>query len=237
MLKRLAKSSIVLALASFAIGSYIRLVYRTTRWTLLGREHFQAAADGGKGVIIAFWHGRLLMGAAIRRETGLPVYMLISAHRDGEIVARGVKGFGVEFIRGSASNPKKAGKNKHGASAIGQMIAALEKGSVVGFTPDGPRGPGEIVKPGVIKLAQMSGAPVVPAAYSVTRGKHMSSWDRFLLAAPFSRGYYLAGKPITVPNDASAADLEDFRLNLETALKDVTHKVDALAGRRDVEKE
>jgi len=74
MLKRLARSSIILALASFAIGSYIRLVYGTTRWTLRGLEHFQTAADGGKGVIIAFWHGRLLMGAAIRRETGLFVF-------------------------------------------------------------------------------------------------------------------------------------------------------------------
>ncbi|WP_411818924.1 lysophospholipid acyltransferase family protein [Hyphococcus formosus] len=237
MLKRLAKSPFILLMASYAIGAYIRLVYGTTRWTLMGREYFESAVAQNKGVILAFWHGRLLMGAAIRKETDLPVYMLISAHRDGEIIAKGVRGFGIEFIRGSASNPKKASKNKHGASAIAQMIAALEEGSVVGFTPDGPKGPRETVKPGVIKLAQMSGAPIIPAAYSVSRGTRLSTWDRFLLAAPLSKGYYRAGPPITVPASASPEDLENIRLNLERALKDVTQKVDMLAGRSDLEKE
>lgn len=232
MLKRLARSAFAMRLASAAIGLYIRLVYATSRWTVTGREHVAAAETGGKGVILAFWHGRLLMAAAIRRETGRRVYMLISAHRDGEIIARGVSGFGIEFIRGSAANPDKPGKNKSGASAIAQMLAALETGAVVGFTPDGPKGPAGRVKPGVVRLAQMSGAPIVPAAYSISRGRHMKSWDRFLLAAPFSRGYYVAGAPIRVPADADAQMRERLRLEVEAALAAVTADADKRAGRK-----
>jgi hypothetical protein len=233
MLKRLLKSAFVLHLASLLVGAYIRLVYATSRWTVIGRDHVGAA---GGGAILAFWHGRLLMGAALRRQTGRRVFMLISAHRDGEIIARGVSGFGVEFIRGSAANPDKPGKNKSGASAIAQMIAALQDGALVGFTPDGPRGPGERVKPGIIRLAQMSGAPIIPAAYSINRGKHLSSWDRFLLAAPFAKGYYVAGAPIHVPADADADKREALRQELEIAIGDVTRDADARAGRAAVEK-
>lgn len=233
MLKRLSQSAVSMRIASLAIGAYIRLVHGTSRWTLSGREHFDQAHQNGQGVILAFWHGRMLMGPMVRRETGARVFMLISAHRDGEIIANAVKGFGVEFIRGSAANPKKPGKEKSGASAIAQMVAALNDGAVVGFTPDGPRGPAERVKPGVIRLAQMSGAPIMPAAYSASRGKHMNSWDRFLLAAPFSKGYYQAAEPIYVPADASAEKLEAIRQELEQALLGVTADVDRRAGRQD----
>ncbi|WP_375211125.1 lysophospholipid acyltransferase family protein, partial [Hyphococcus sp.] len=123
-------------------------------------------------------------------------------------------------------------KNKSGASAIAQMAAALRENAIVGFTPDGPRGPGETLKPGVIRLAQMSGAPIIPAAYSVSRGKRLSTWDRFLLAAPFSRGYYVAGAPITVPAEASGETLDRIRADVEAALIAVTREADALAGRK-----
>lgn len=235
MLKRFARSGAAMRLASSMIGGYIRLVHATSRWTVIGREHVSAAEEAGKGVILAFWHGRLLMAAAIRRETERPVYMLISAHRDGEIIARGVSGFGVDFIRGSAADPKKPGKDKSGASAIAQMVAALHDGAIVGFTPDGPRGPGERVKPGVIRLAQMSGAPIIPAAYSVNRAKRLSTWDRFLLAAPFSKGYYVAGAPIHVPAGADKDAREALRVKVESALLAVTADADRRAGRNDNE--
>ncbi len=231
MLKRIAKSAFAARLASVAIGAYIRLVHATSRWTFSGREHFEAAAAEGKGVILAFWHGRLLMVPTVRGETNSRVFMLISAHRDGEIIARGVSSFGVEFIRGSAANPKKPGKNKSGASAIAQIAAALKQGHVVGVTPDGPRGPGEKVQKGVIRLAQMTGAPILPAAYSVSRGKRLKTWDRFLLAAPFSKGVYAAGPPVKIPPENDPETVETARQTVENALLRVTQQADALAGR------
>jgi hypothetical protein len=232
MLKRLYRSTFAMRLASLCIGAYIRLVQATSRWTVEGFEHFDDAAGEGHGVILAFWHGRLLMAPAVRGKTDRRVFMLISAHRDGEIIANGVKNFGVEFIRGSATSKDKPGKEKRGASAIAQMIAALENGGVVGFTPDGPTGPGEKVKPGVIRLAQLSGAPIIPAAYSTSRGARLNTWDRFLLAAPFSKGYYLAGPPISVPPNADANEKEMLRRKVESALSDITEKADQRAGRQ-----
>jgi len=231
MFKRLAKSALAAHIASFVIGLYIRLIHATSRWRFIGREYFDAAAAHERGVILTFWHGRLLMAPTLRGETDRRVFMLISAHRDGEIIANGVKSFGVEFIRGSAANPKKPAKNKSGAPALTQMIAALKDGHIVGITPDGPRGPGMRANKGVIKLAQMTGAPIIPAAYSVSRGRRLNSWDKFLLAAPFSRGYYVAGAPITVPADADFDTVEAARLALEDALNAATAKADDLASK------
>lgn len=231
MFKRLAKSAFAARIASALINAYIRLVHGTSRWDFVGREHFDAADAIGKGVILAFWHGRMLMAPTVRRETDKRVFMLISNHRDGEIIANGVKSFGVEFIRGSAANPNKPEKNKSGAPAIAQMIDVLSEGHIVGLTPDGPRGPSEKVKKGVIRLAQMTGAPIVPAAYAVTRGRRLKTWDGFLLAAPFSHGFYVAGPAIAVPEENDPETLESARLKVENALLSVTRKADALAGR------
>lgn len=233
MLKRFVKSAFAAGLASVLIAAYIRLVHATSRWTFIGKDDFEAAAAEGRGVILAFWHGRLLMAPTVRSETERRVFMLISAHRDGEIIANGVRSFGVEFIRGSAANPKKPEKNKDGAPAIIQMAEALKNGHVVGVTPDGPRGPGEKVNKGVIRLAQMTGALIVPAAYSTSRGKRLSTWDRFLVAAPFSKGVYIAGKPISVPAEKTPEAVESARQSVENALIDVTRRADEFASRKD----
>jgi len=235
MFKRFAKSAFAARLAAFIIGAYIRLVIATMRWTPVGREHFDAAEQAGKGVIVAFWHGRMMMMPRLCQETHRQVFMLTSVNRDGEIIANAVRSFDVKFIRGSAANPKKPTKNKGGASAVAQILAALENGDVVGVTPDGPRGPGEKLQTGVIKLAQMSGAPIVPAGISIARGRRLSTWDRFLFAAPFSRGFYVAGPPIWVGPENDAETLESTRRKVENALASVTQTADSLAGRKDAE--
>lgn len=233
MLKRFVKSAFAAQLASALIAAYIRLVHATSHWSFVGKDDFEAAAAEGRGVILAFWHGRLLMAPTVRSETDQRVFMLISAHRDGEIIANGVRSFGVEFIRGSAANPKKPEKNKDGAPAIIQMAEALKNGHVVGVTPDGPRGPGEKVSKGVIRLAQMTGALIVPAAYSTSRGRSLSTWDRFLVAAPFSKGVYMAGKPIAVTTEKTPEAVESARQSVENALIDVTRRADEFVSRKD----
>ena len=231
MFKRIAKSAFAAKIASFAIGVYMRLVYKTSRWRFINLDRLRAAEAEGRGVVLAFWHGRMMMIGPARNMTEKQVYMLISTHRDGEIIANAVGGFGVKFIRGSAANPKKKDKNKSGAPAITQMLAALKDGEIVGVTPDGPRGPGERAKFGVVRLAHMAGAPIIPVAYSTSRGKQLGTWDKFLLAAPFSQGYYVVGAPIRVSPDARPGDFEAVRQELETALNDATREADRLAGR------
>jgi lysophospholipid acyltransferase (LPLAT)-like uncharacterized protein len=230
-LKRIGASRMGGRIASGLIAAYIRVVYRTSRWRYIGREHADPLDAEGRGFIVAFWHQRLLLGAVVRRETDKRVFMLISAHRDGEIIANAVSPFGVELIRGSAANPRKREKGKSGAPALAQMLAALETGEIVGFTPDGPRGPRGIAQPGVIRLAQLSGAPILPAAYSVSRGRFLDTWDRFLLAAPFSRGCFVAREPIRVARDATPEMIEEAREMLQKALTEASEEADRAVGR------
>lgn len=232
-LRTLIRSPLAGAVASGAIAGYIRLVEATSRTDHIGREHADALLASGKGFIVAFWHARLLMGATIRGETDRAATMLISAHRDGEIIANAVRGFGVDLIRGSAADPKKPERNKSGASAVAGMIGALEQGSIVGVTPDGPRGPAEVAKVGVIKLAALSGAPILPGAYSASKGPRLGTWDRFLLPSPFSRLVFAARPPIRVDRHADAAALESARARLEAELKAAARIADEAAGRKD----
>lgn len=230
--KRILKSKAAGAAVSAGISAYIRLVAATSRTTFVGRAHADRLLSGDKGFILAFWHSRLLMGAIMRKEADRSVHMLISTHRDGELIAAAVRGFGVEMIRGSAHDPKKPEKNKSGAPAVAAMAAALKSGAVVGMTPDGPRGPAEIAKIGAVRLAAMTGAPILPAGYAASRAKRLATWDRFVLTLPFSRMAFAARAPIHVEPGADDKALDAARLRLEAELNAAVADAEAaLQGR------
>jgi hypothetical protein len=230
-IRRFLRSAFAARIATAFVTSYIRMVFATSRFEEIGREHADALVAGGRGFIVAFWHQRLLMGAVIRRQTTRRVFMLISTHRDGEIIANAVRPFGIELIRGSAANPKKAEKDKGGAPAIAQMIAALNEAGVVGMTPDGPRGPSRKVQPGIIRLAQLSGAPILPGAYSASPALRLKTWDRFLLALPFCRGVFVGEAPISVSREATPEEIEASRQMLEARLNSCADRADRAVGR------
>lgn len=231
MIKRFLKSPMVAGLASFLISLYLRAVRASSSQRLTDRRYFDEALARGDGVILTFWHGRLAMTPFMKRETTARVYMLASAGRDGEIILNGVRGFGVDFIRGSAANPKKAHRQKRGASAIAQMIAALGDGQVVAITPDGPRGPRESVQAGVLKISQMSGAPIIPVGPSASRAKLFDSWDRFMLPTPFAKLHFVLGPPITVPKKIGPDEVASLSRTVQGAIRTVTADADRLAGR------
>jgi hypothetical protein len=218
ILKRILRSGAAGAIISAGVAAYIRFVAATSRTIFVGREHADALLEGEKGFILAFWHARLLMGPIVRKEADRPVHMLISTHRDGELIAAAVRGFGIEMIRGSAHDPKKPEKNRSGAPAVAAMSAALKKGAIVGMTPDGPRGPAETAKIGAVRLAAMTGAPILPAGYAASRALRLATWDRFVLTWPFSRLAFAARPPIHVEPGASEEALEGARRRLEAEL-------------------
>ncbi len=231
MLKSIIKSQAVASLGAHMAALYLRVLDATCRKTIVGRDRFDEARARGRGVILAFWHGRLMLAPFVRRETDAEINMLISNHRDGEIIAKAVRGFGIKFIRGSSANLRKPGKSKHGAPAVAQMLAALERGEVVAITPDGPRGPAETFQVGAIRLAQRSGAAIIVAGASATRGLRMKSWDRFFLAMPFARFLYVASEPIIVPENADAEAIEQIRLEAQSRLSEATKAADEMAGK------
>lgn len=115
----------------------------------------------GKSVIFAFWHGRQLMMPLAYR--GKLAYILISQHRDGELIDRVISRFGFRSVRGSTT--------RGGNAALRQLIRYGRTGADLVITPDGPRGPQGTVQEGVIHLAKMTGLPIVPVTVAYSKKK------------------------------------------------------------------
>ena len=225
-MKRLLRMTAVQNAIAWVAAAYMRLVYATGRWTVIGFEHMKARLDEDKPFIGCFWHGRMLMWPAFWRF-GKPAAMLISNHQDGRLIARTIAHFGIGTVTGSSS--------RGGAAALRDMAQTLAASCSIVVTPDGPRGPRMRTAPGVAMVAKLSGVPVLPAAYSTTRAITLGSWDRFLLALPFGRGVYVIGEPIHVARDADADAVELARQQIEARLNQLTHEADRLCGRKPVE--
>lgn len=165
-----------------------------------------------RAVIWAFWHNRLfifpyLFERIVRTRRGAA---LTSASKDGEIVAAVIERFGVQPIRGSSS--------RRGFPAWREMKRALDAGFDIGITPDGPRGPRHHVNPGVLLLAQRTGAPIMPARIRYSSCWRLKSWDGFMIPKPFSRVEVTLDEPFDFSASADAAAFERERARLEEIL-------------------
>ncbi len=212
--------------------AFIRFTHRTTRWRWEGREHLQKVIDDKTPVIFAFWHSRLLMMCPRMEESPLPIRVLVSQNRDGEVISNVVRRFGQDTIRGSTRNPNKT-KDKGSGPAVLEMLRHLRSGGSGAITPDGPRGPCCVAQTGATMLSAQSGVPIIPLSYSTNFAKTLSSWDRFLFALPFGRGAFVVGHPILPPEADDEAALEEHRVNLEDTLTSLMHRADMIVGRQD----
>ncbi len=233
LFRNLAKTGAARAAAGTLIAWYVRLVFLTGRWQVIGREHARPLFDARQPFVGCFWHGRLLMMAPAWTTRAMTMTMLISRHRDGDIIARAMGHFGVGAARGSTAKP--GATDKGGTDALRQMMKIIKAGNCIGITPDGPRGPRMRVATGIVQIARLTGLPIVPATFSARRRKVMGSWDRFILAWPFTSGVILWGKPIPVPRDLDAAGIEAKRLEVEQALNALTAEADRLCGHDPIE--
>jgi hypothetical protein len=219
--RRLWRNASLHRLMCWVIQLYIRVVYLTNRWTVAGGERPHRLRAEGRSFILAFWHGRLLM-IPMAWQRLAPMHMLISAHRDGRIIADAVTHFGVQSIAGST--------RRGGSAALRAMLQRLEAGDCVGVTPDGPRGPAAIASLGIVNLARLSGVPIVPIVFATSRRRVLRSWDRFHLALPFGRGVFLWGEPIAIARDLDAEGLAAARLLVETRMNELARDADRRVG-------
>ncbi len=158
------------------------------------------------------WHNRLLIFPFVLRRffSNRRGAALISASRDGELLADAITRFGFDVVRGSSS--------RLGASAILQLTDVLASGRDVVITPDGPRGPAYELGPGIIFLAQKSGAAVLPVNMEYSRCWRLKSWDRFILPRPFAKIRVIIGQPHRVRSTSTVDDFEAERLRLQDAM-------------------
>ena len=216
-MRRAFSNETVKRLVSVLAAFLIRLIRRTVRLRTHGREVVELFAEQGTRYIHVFWHAHLLM--MVYSYVGPRLVFMISRHRDGELIARTVARFGYVAARGSST--------RGGLAAWREMLREMKRGSDIGFTPDGPRGPARRVQPGCILAAQRSGTPIVPVAVGATRCWRLKTWDRFVVPKPASRVLMAYGEPLTFEPDEH---LDAATARLERALHDLEQFAEHHAG-------
>ena len=206
-------------LAAALIFALARGLAATVRFQVHDTSGYFSAAPQGK-IIFTIWHNRLALALILyrryvaRRDPGRKLVALVSASRDGGMLARILEHFGVQPVRGSSS--------RRGAQALREMVSWGERGHDLAITPDGPRGPRYVVQEGVISTAQLTGLPIVPVAYHLNWKICMKSWDRFQMPLPFARCQITVGHVVRVPHEATDSEREALRQQLEAELRAIT---------------
>jgi lysophospholipid acyltransferase (LPLAT)-like uncharacterized protein len=197
----------------------LRGLYATLRPVYVPQNVFRDLLADGKPFVIAAWHGRLLYLLHLTRWCrDRDCTALVSRSQDGELVSQIAERFGLAPTRGSSS--------RGGARGLLEMVSKVQQGYIAGVTPDGPRGPRYHVQPGVVTIAQKTGAPILPFTYNARWKAVLRSWDRCLVPLPFSRVVVVYGTPIYVPGGASADVLEAKRQEIEGCLHRITSVAD-----------
>jgi len=194
----------------------LRLCGKSCRIKVLGEEEYRGLRKEKKPIIFLTWHGRLFLVPYFFRKRG--VSALVSPSKDGEILAQVGAGWGYRLFRGSSSHSI--------VRAWVEMKKELQNGGELIIIPDGPRGPGHELKPGCLKLAQETGAFLVPFSFSASRKRFLKTWDTFLFFYPFSKIVAVYGKPLIVGPASDEEGLEKERLRAEKALLDLDLEAD-----------
>lgn len=200
----------------FLAALFIRALRATLRVRHINVDAVESLHRAGGHYIIAFWHCHILMMVFCRFQR--PICVMISQHRDGEMIARTMEKFRVDPARGSST--------RGGTAALREMIRIAAAGSNLAFTPDGPRGPRCVAQVGVVTAARMTGFPVIPIAFIAEHKRRLRSWDRFEVPRPFSRGMFVYGNPIPVPRELDVAGVEEYRVRIERSMNELVDEAE-----------
>ncbi|MEO8909294.1 MAG: lysophospholipid acyltransferase family protein [Gemmatimonadaceae bacterium] len=175
--------------AALLLGrGFLQILGHTWRLRVVKGERVTKLREGGNPFIFSIWHGQLLVGLWHHRHEGVTV--LISEHRDGEMVARAAQSLGYGLIRGSTT--------RGGGRALISLVRELRDGHEIAITPDGPRGPAGKFAPGALVAAQRSDVFILPVGVSASRSWRLRSWDRLMIPKPFARVTIAYGPPTKV---------------------------------------
>ena len=204
------------------IPPLLRLHALSLRYRVEGLEAVHELLAAGKPVLLASWHGRVLLLPFHLR--GLLQTLMISRSRDGERIATICERIGYSTVRGSSSLA--------GARALREIVRLLKDNYVVGHAADGPRGPAGEIKPGLVLIAQRSGAAIVPIYATAAHRWEAPSWDRMQIAYPFSRVLVRYGPAVEVSPELDTEATEQLRLELEQQMQTEYARLEAdLAAR------
>ena len=217
VIKRFSKTHIGQKLIGFLFYSITSLISRSIRWEYLVENEKSNIFNSNEEYIFCCWHNRLFLGPHLLPRNRV-INALQSSHSDGMVTSLAFKYLGMNVILGSSK--------KGGMQAFRKMVKCIKLGESVAITPDGPKGPKEKVKEGIIKLAQITETSIIPLVWTTNKFKLINSWDNFVIPYPFSKGVYSFGKPIYVKKQINEYELETARQNLENEIKRLTKEVE-----------
>lgn len=207
------------------LARVIRLVAKTSTLATEPKD-LAAVLAAHHPVIIAMWHGQFMMVPALS-PSGVPVRTVAARHGDAEILAEALRSFDMSLIRGAGAGNRKG--DRGGVHLLKSAVTALKEGYMLPMTADVPPGPARRAGLGIVTLARLSGRPIIPFAIASSRYLAFDTWSRMTINLPYSRLGACLGEPIHVPRDATAEDLERYRLQVQQGLDAATIKAYQLA--------
>jgi len=213
-------------LAPAILTGYIKLLHKTCTINITGAENLQVFIVDQQPMLPCYWHQQMtfsidfLLGL---RDQGVKTSVLVSPSKDGDIGDAVLTNLGVGVIRGS--------EHRTGALAMRDIYQAISKDKCsVGTAVDGPLGPDREAKVGVVTLAQLSGAPLIPIANACSRKIHLKSWDSFFLPLPYSRVEIVVGEPIVVAKRVSPEQISACQQQLTDELNGLSEQAERLVS-------
>ena len=196
MIKNFLKNYFIKKFLSLIGALYVYIVYISSQKTFINKDNFNKLILENKSFIYALWHDQLLL-SPFTWQTRNRIDILISKHKDGDIIADLIKYHGFNSIRGSTNNPSKE-KEKNTISSIRKIIKTLKANVSIGITPDGPRGPRHKVSEGTINIARISNKKILPMALAYKEQWVLNTWDKFIIPKPFNKICIVWGDPIDI---------------------------------------
>jgi lysophospholipid acyltransferase (LPLAT)-like uncharacterized protein len=230
-LKALLRSDAVQATLGWILGAYLRLVLATVRWRHENLSAVEPVLAGQSGAIALFWHGRIPLCLSVapqwwRKKT----CAFISPSADGEFIAKALAMSGFPAIRVSSAKKGDATKARQAVAALREAVTWVSNGGALVITPDGPRGPNELIAPGALQIARRSGQPVFLMGMAARPAAQLDTWDKVMFPAPFGRGAVVWDGPLFVPVDAGEAEVARLVEDWSARLSAATRRAEAMVS-------
>ena len=231
-MKKLLRSDGIQAFLGWVLGSYIRLILNTVRWRHENAACVEPVLAGDSGAIALFWHGRIPLCLATapqwwRKRTRA----FVSPSADGEFIAQALAMAGFPAIRVSSAKKGDSAKARQAVAAIREAVAWVAGGGALVVTPDGPRGPNEVIAPGALQIARRSGQPVFLMGIAANPALQAKTWDKVMFALPFGRGAVVWEGPLHVPAGADEAAIAGLIEDWSARLSAATRRAETLVAR------
>ena len=208
--KKILKNFLIQKFLGFITAIYIYFVKITSSINYENEIIPEKFWKNNQSFILAFWHSQLMM-ISFAWNSKKTINILASGHSDGRFGSIVGQYFNLKNIQIS---------NKNKAISLKPIFKILKNNNYVGITPDGPRGPKEMVSEGVIKIAIASGIPIIPVSFWSSKNIRLNSWDSFLITLPFSKCSFVWGEPLQIPKNINKNEIQNFQKILENKLKE-----------------